>query len=263
MKKIILSLIFLVAFLSSFISIRSYAHEHARVWIEEGNLVKYDDKILSSGVPDGVPAEEALKLFRGENAEYTIEGNKNYTSWNFGFPIDTRYTSTNRIISYSKIGGWREKSVELDIKEKRIDLIVSMFTFSFLSLLLISLSLEVEGAGKKKNLFLSYGAIFVSVIFTIAVGLTLGKYSTNKGYLLSFVVIWLTVILSRKKARLVSGFGFLGAMSFAFGNADMGSYAHLSTNKALVVYVFFIISIGAISYLTVSILDRIILNHVL
>lgn len=244
MKKIIISLILFVACFMLLVSTESYAN----VYIEDGNLVEYDEKILSSGVPDGLPAEEALKLFTGENAEYTIEGKKSYTSWNFGFPIDTRYTRTDRIISYSKKGEWREKSVELDIKEKQFML---MLILSSLGLLSISLSGQEES--KKKNLFLCYGAIFISVVFTMAVGLTIGKYSATAGYLIGLLAIGLAGKIFEKKLR----YGFWGAVFFAWSNAEIGSYAHLSTDKSLLMYVFFIISIGAIAYLTASILNHV------
>ncbi|MCR4284295.1 MAG: hypothetical protein NUV64_03220 [Parcubacteria group bacterium] len=248
MKKIILVLVLLVAFLLSFALEKS----HAYVEIEDGVLVAYEKRILSSGVPDGIPAEESLKLFNGEIALYTVKGDRNYTYWDFGFPVDTRYTRTDRIISYGKKDGWGEKSTEIDIKEKSMYKFILMFAMSFIGILLISL-IE-QGEGNKKDLFLCYGAIFVSVVFTIAVGLTIGKYSTTAGYVIGLIVIGLAGTIFGQKLHW--RYGWWGGIFFSWGNADMGSYAHLSTDKALLVYVFFIISIGAISYLTANILNH-------
>ncbi|PIR57705.1 MAG: hypothetical protein COU71_02585 [Parcubacteria group bacterium CG10_big_fil_rev_8_21_14_0_10_38_31] len=251
MKKLILSLAFIVLIFSFFVLSKSYAKEYAV--IEDGNLVIYNGTFIPGAVPEGVSSEVAWNLFKGEIEEYTIEGKDTITAWEFGLPIETIIDRKDRIISYSKKHGWIEKSIDLTLEGRwGIEEFVSLFILSFIGILMISIG-DKKNTPPKRLLFLCYASIFLSFLLAITAGLMIGKYSHFFGYFISLFVIGFASINFGKKVS--KRYGMWGGILFTFGNGDIGVNAYLSSDKGLFLYIVFIISIIATSFLTVEVIN--------
>lgn len=201
MKKIVATLAAMFLFVV-FIVLSAEAKEV--VSLKNGVLIVSEVKEIKkiSDVPEGISAEDAYKLVKGDLDKVVIKGEEEKVIFIFKFPIQVEKEYSDRVIKYKPIIGW--SSLKIPRVETKSDFLLSAaMLISAILILIISMINRLSAKMKISRLFLFYVYIVAIIIIQAFLGSFLNEDAAGAaGILLG----WLACIIEDKPlSRVLMG----------------------------------------------------------
>lgn len=234
------SILLAMAAMLLFLASMALAKEIA--FLENGNLVISEVKMIVPDVPEGISAETAHKLVTGEIKEAVIRDQAGKKTYVFSYPIMEEKVFSDTVAAYSG-GKWIQNPLPLARTEKSSNwlLTITWLWIPALGILTVSLLNAFFNISKRK-LLVFYLAMFAGILAGMLVGTSAGGPGVFAGLLTG-------VFAGGFAGFFACGFAGLFVGGFAGGFAGMltGGFAGLSAGGFD--YMIFLLAVEAVCFL--------------